>query len=87
MKKKYDVIILGSAHQNSLGMIRSLKKSGHDIYYLYYDKTDNFVSKSKYLINSWYVENENEMLNFLKYEFKISRKTIILPSDDFQQIF
>lgn len=49
-----NVIILGSNHHNTLGLIRSLGEAGHTVYLMLLKSGFNYVNKSSYL-KSWHL--------------------------------
>lgn len=46
------IIVLGGAHHNGLGIVRSLGEVGNSVYFISVDSERNFVTKSKY-IKKW----------------------------------
>lgn len=83
-KMDNEVIVLGSNHHNPLGIIRSLGEAGVKSYFISINSPKNFVSKSKYLLKTWQVSTEQELIHLLINNFEDSKKKpIIIPSDDY----
>lgn len=86
MQKNYnfDVVIVGSAHINALGVIRSLGEKGvNPILLLTGNK--RYIEKSKYVKKTYYSDlDEKEILDTLinKIEFN-NKKCYIVPTGDF----
>lgn len=59
------VIVFGSDHYNTLGVIRSLGESGIKPYVVICCKGKSFVSKSKYIERVYLVENESEGIELI----------------------
>lgn len=82
------IIVLGGAHHNGLGIIRSLGEIGYNIYFISLICEGNYVTKSKYIKKSWLLSSEEEIVEVLFKEFQgDSKKTIIIPSDDWSAHF
>lgn len=86
MEKKLQnkVIVIGGNHHNGLGVIRSLGERGAKVYLIVNTTSKSFISKSKYIINSWGIEEEEGILEILLKEFNNEQfKPIIIPTADF----
>ena len=78
-----EITVLGGAHNNGLGIIRSLGEAGYQTFFISIGSKKNYVRKSKYIIFSWYAENEKMLLQALLREFNDSTlPPILIPSDD-----
>ncbi|MBV1817959.1 ATP-grasp domain-containing protein [Clostridium cochlearium] len=77
------IIVLGGAHHNGLGIVRSLGEVGNSVYFISVDSERNFVTKSKY-IKKWWSVSGGKLLEFLKTKFKSEVfLPILIPSDDY----
>ncbi|MGF7057744.1 hypothetical protein [Brassicibacter mesophilus] len=82
------IIVLGGAHHNGLGIIRSLGENGIPVYFISVNSAKNYVTKSKYVKKSWFVSGEDEIIELLFGEFNgESHLPIIFPSDDYSARF
>lgn len=82
---KNKAIVIGGNHYNTLGVIRSLGEMEVPIYSILTSKKGGYVSKSKYIIQSWEVDNsEGAIINVLMNNFiNEERKPVIIPTSDF----
>lgn len=55
-----NVIVLGTNHYNTLGLVWSLGEAGHDITLLLYECNDSFVDKSKYIHKTIIIHKNND---------------------------
>ena len=77
------VIVLGGNHHNTLGVIRSLGKKGVLPYVIMTHSLRSFVSKSKYIKKSYYINDEYECIKILQdYFYKERKKPIIICCND-----
>ena len=81
---KNKVIVFGSSHHNTLGLVRSLGEAGISTYLVLVTKDkDSFVAKSKYLADVFFVNNSKEGLDVIVSKFKDAiNKSIIFCSND-----
>lgn len=61
-----DVIILGSNHHNTLGLIHSLGEAGHTVYLLLLKSGFNYVNKSSYLKSWKLIKSFDEIIPWVK---------------------
>ena len=82
MKNK--VIVIGSDHVNTLGVIRCFGENGILPYAIIKSDTDfAATAKSKYIKKSYICKSYDNVLNLLNSEFKDeSNKAVIIPVDD-----
>ena len=66
-KNKYNVIVVGSDHYNTLWIVRSLGMGGFNVTIVIInpDSNKSFVSKSKYCNTAYIVKDSNEMIHKL----------------------
>ena len=85
MRRKCKAIVIGGNHYNTLGVIRSLGEMGVPVYLILISEKGGYVSKSKYIVNSWYVDNsEDAIINVLSNNFINEEcKPVIIPTSDF----
>lgn len=77
------VIVLGGNHHNTLGVIRSLGEKGISPYVILTHSLRSFVSKSKYIKKSYYINDEYECIKILQnYFYKEKNKSIIICCSD-----
>ena len=78
-------IVIGADHYNTLGVVRSLGEKGIPVYLILMTEKEGFVSKSKYVTQSWSVNSsEKEISNVLVKHFDNENyKPIIIPTSDF----
>lgn len=86
MKKNYDfdVVVVGSNHINTLGIIRSLGEKGIKSYLLLMDNSKSYVKKSRYIKETYYSQKtEKDVIDTLlnKIEYK-KQKCYIIPTGD-----
>lgn len=83
------VIVIGSSHHNTLGVIRSLGEKGLLPFLILKDKQDKVgVSKSKYINKWWLCFTDEEILNCLLIHFsqEMSKPVIISTTDSTTQL-
>ena len=86
---KNKVIVFGSSHHNTLGLVRSLGEAGISPYLVLVTKyKDSFVAKSKYLADVIFVNNSKEGLDVIVSKFKdaINKSIIFCSNDDVARI-
>ena len=89
IKIKNKVIVFGSSHHNTLGLIRSLGEVGITPYLVLVTKdNDSFVAKSKYLAEVFVVRDSKEGLDVIISNFKneIDKPIIFCSNDDVARI-
>lgn len=78
-----NTIILGTNHNNTLGLIWSLGEAGHKITLLLYDKGNNYVSKSKYISNTQLITKGDDVIALIKHTAsKMDSKPVVFVSND-----
>jgi len=80
---KNKIVVIGKNHHNALGIIRSLGEYGFELYFICLDMEKSFVRKSKYIKESWCIEDDFELFALLKSKFIYKNNTILMPADDF----
>ena len=66
-----DIIVVGTSHHNTLGVIRSLGYKGiKPILLLISPDKKSYVAKSKYIKNAYYLDAEESLVSFLLGNFK-----------------
>lgn len=77
------VIVIGGNHHNTLGAIRGLGRKGvMSIVILHSNVKDNYVLKSKYILDSCIVKDENELLETL-LKFQSAVPVVVICTSDF----
>ncbi|MGI6423717.1 MAG: ATP-grasp domain-containing protein [Tepidanaerobacteraceae bacterium] len=84
-KVRNKVIVIGTDHYNTLGVVRSLGEKGIPIYLILIAQKEAFVNKSKYVTQRWLVDSsEKGILDILIRNFNNEKyKPIIIPTSDF----
>lgn len=79
-----NTIVLGTNHNNTLGLIWSLGVAGHKITLLLYKKGNNFVSKSKYVTKTYFInQRDSNLLELIKkIAIEMDEKPVVLVSND-----
>ena len=77
------IIIIGSPHHNTLGIVRSLGIKGlkPDVYLISRNKEVGCV-KSKYINNIEFFESEESVVDYLLRQNTLGEKAILLFSSD-----
>lgn len=85
MKINNKVIVIGSNHVNTLGVIRSLGEEGIFPFVILHESSRYcYVKKSRYIKEFWITDDESEIINILN-ELSIrysDTKNIIIPTSD-----
>lgn len=79
-----NVIVLGSNHNNTLGLIWSLGEAGHCItLMLYNNKRGNYVNSSKYVSRVLLIDKDTDVIKLLKkISSKMESKPVVLVTND-----
>ncbi len=78
-----EIIIIGTAHHNTLGLIRALGESVGPLTLVLYGVESNFLKKSKYLKDVVYCVSIDDVLDTLKRLVKIyDKKPVIISASD-----
>ena len=85
IKIENEVIVIGTNHYNTLGVIRSLGEKGIPVNLILISKRKDYVNKSKYISNTWLVnKTDSKILEILTDNFNNEKhKPIIIPTSDF----
>ena len=76
-------IILGTNHNNTLGLVWSLGEAGHKIILLLHNKDNNYVSKSKYLSKTILLNKDDNVINVIKQvSSELDEKPVVFVSND-----
>lgn len=77
------VIVIGTTHHNSLGVIRALGERGYDVEFVNFEGGNlDYVSKSKYIQKYQSLNNIEQVCNYLKQRPLTERKEVIIPCAD-----
>lgn len=79
------VIVIGSTHHNSLGVIRALGEKGYEVEFVNFtisSKRNDFVSKSKYITAYHPLNGIDEVFNFLMQRPICKDKEIVISCAD-----
>ncbi len=77
------VIVWGVNSVNELGLVRSLGFAKYDVYLILFDGLVNFVSKSKFVIKSYFIKDFNEALPTVKEISKnLQEKPVLIVAGD-----
>lgn len=78
-----NTIVLGSNHNNTLGLIWSLGEAGHKIVLLLYDSGNNYVDKSKYISETHLIHQGDNVIDLIKLvSSKMDSKPVVFVSND-----
>lgn len=79
-----NTIILGTNHNNTLGLIWSLGEAGHNITLLLYKKGNNYVSKSKYIKKVYFINQRgSHVIELIKQvASEMDNKPVVFVSND-----
>ncbi len=79
-----NTIVLGSNHNNTLGLVWSLAEGGHTVILLLYKQGLNYVAKSKYVKKVYYIEkNKDDVIALLKQvSHSLGSKPMVFVSSD-----
>lgn len=72
-----NTIVLGSNHNNTLGLIWSLGKAGHDVTLILYRHGNNYVSKSKYIKKTYLINDGKD--DIIKLIIEIAKEYVDKP--------
>lgn len=77
------VIVIGTTHHNSLGVIRALGERGYGVEFVNFaaDGRD-YVSKSKYIKKYQFLKSINQVCGYLRQRPKSEHKEVIIPCAD-----
>ena len=77
------VIVLGTNHYNTLGLIWSLGEAGHKVTLLLYDTKDVFVSKSKYITKTIIIQEGDNVIELIKHiASEMDERPVVFVSND-----
>lgn len=82
---RHKIVVFGENHHNTLGLIRSLGEAGlhSNLILVNSNKIYPFVTKSRYVDNSWVVDNVRDGLAVILSNFDDKEyKTVIFPTFD-----
>lgn len=78
-----NTIVLGTNHNNTLGLIWSLGVAGHKITLLLYDNGNNYVSKSKYVAELHLLHSRDKVIELIqKLASSMDDKPVVFVSND-----
>lgn len=82
-----NVIILAENHYNALGLIWSAGIAKHTIYLILKEEHINFVDKSKYIREVYYIKNNDDVLPIIKTVAKgIDKPLLVVSTEDYAAI-
>lgn len=79
---KYEVIIIGTSHHNTLSMVRAFGLQGIKPTLLLYGCHKSYISKSKFVKDTHYFDSANEVISHLKYNANRERNVYIISCTD-----
>ena len=78
-----NTIILGTNHNNTLGLIWSLGEAGHRIILLLYDNGNNYVSKSRFINKTVLIHKGDSVIDLIiKEALRMEAKPVVFVSND-----
>ena len=78
-----NVVVIGGNHHNTLGVIRSLGRKGISPYVILIGaNNDSFVSKSKYINETWIVSDIDLLIDFILSKYCIIGKSVLIACCD-----
>lgn len=79
-----NVIIIGTTHHNTLGMIRSIGEANVDIscILLLYGEQESYLAQSKYVNHAYYVDSSDEITDLLLSIKKDTKQILITVTDE-----
>ena len=78
-----NVIILGTNHYNTLGLIWSLGKARHNVILLLCECSDSYVDKSKYLTKTIIIHKNNDVVDVIKkIATQMDQRPVVLATND-----
>jgi len=78
-----NTIVLGTNHNNTLGLVWSLGMAGHIVYLLLYDNSTNFVCKSRYISKTIVIRRNSNVIELLKnVASELGEKPVVFVSND-----
>lgn len=79
-----NTIVLGSNHNNTLGLIWSLAEAGHKVTLLLYSHGNNYVAKSKYITKTYLIDSNNDDVIQLIIDIAkgMNEKPVVFVSSD-----
>lgn len=78
-----NTIVIGSNHNNTLGLVWSLGEAGHAVTVLLYEGDNNFVLHSRYIGKSYLVKQGDDILPLLiEVVKKMSSKPVVFVASD-----
>lgn len=84
MKKDNRILIVGTDHHNTLGLIESFgERSLHPDVLLFVSKRSGYVLKSKYVARSWITVSSDEVIDIMLANFGDTQdKTVVIATSD-----
>ncbi len=85
LKQNFDVIVVGGAHINALGVIRSLGENGVKPILLLTGRKNGYIKKSKYVKKTYYCElDESKIVDILMKQVELDYdRCYIIPTGDY----
>lgn len=79
-----NVIILGSNHNNTLGLVWSLGSAGHKVILLLRNRGNNYVSKSKYISRTYLINKGDDVIALIRQVATVmdSKPVVFVTNDD-----
>lgn len=78
-----NTIVLGTNHNNTLGLVWSLGEAKHIVTLLLYDDGNNYVSKSKYIAKTILIHKGEDVIELIKQvSSEMEEKPVVLVSND-----
>ena len=78
-----NVIVYGSNHNNTLGLIRSLGEQGHKVLLMLKKDKMNFVDKSHYVNKCIYIDEETDVIkNIIEVAKRLEQKPCLFTTGD-----
>lgn len=78
-----NTIILGTNHNNTLGLVWSLGEAGHRVVLVLYSNGNNYVSKSKYISKTYLIGKDDDVITLIKeISSGMDSKPVVFVSND-----
>lgn len=79
-----NTIVLGINHNNTLGLVWSLGSAGHQVVLLLYDSKNNYVSRSKYVKQTYLIKQGDDVIKLIQQTASMmdSKPVVLVAGDD-----
>lgn len=78
-----NTIVIGTNHNNTLGLIWSLGEAGHKVFLLLYKGENNYVATSKYITKTYFITHDDNIIEIIKsISASLDSKPMVFVSND-----